>query len=259
MAFQNDIRDRVALVTGAGTGIGAAIARRLAGVGARVVLVGRRLDRIEALAHEIDGLPLKVDVSQEDEVRVAINSCRSAFGRLDILVNNAGVSGGKFESASAIDATLWDQIFAVNVRGTMLCIKHAVGLLTEQRGVIVNVASIAAIRPAPRHVAYGASKAAVLNLTKSIAEELGPLGIRVNAICPGSVDTPLFREMVKVRTSEHGGNFEDDIERRKKLTALNRLTTPEEVANGVLFLASPQSGTMTGSALIMDSGRTYAP
>lgn len=259
MAFENDLRDRVALVTGAGTGIGAAIARLFAEVGVRVALVGRRLDRIEPIAREIGGLPLGADVSQEDEVRVAIDRCCSAFGRLDILVNNAGVSGGRFETASAIDTALWDQIFAINVRGPMLCIKHAVRALTERRGAIVNVASIAAIRPAPRHVAYGASKAAVLNLTKSIAEELGPLGIRVNAICPGSVDTPLFREMVKVRTNEHDGNLEDDIERRKKLTALNRLTTPEEVASGVLFLASPQSGTMTGSALIMDGGRTYAP
>ena len=184
-------------------------------------------------------------------------ACVEAHDRLDVLVNNAGSGGGGLSDAESMDMEVWDRTFATNVRGVMLCIKHALPLLKRRGGTIVNVASIAGLRPSARQIPDGASKAAVLNLSKAMAQEVGAFGIRVNCVCPGAVDTDLYRGNAAARAKASGGTVEDDAKRIANGSALQRLTTTEEVAAAVLFLADETSGTMTGTHLIMDAGKTY--
>jgi len=246
---------KVAVVTGGGTGIGAAAAICLAAEGCRVVVSGRRADVIEKVAKDVSGLAIAADVADEDDVSRLFKACEDAYGRLDILVNNAGFGGGGLIGIADMDMEAWDRTFAVNVRGVLLCIKHAIPLLKRQGGTIVNVASIAGIKPNMKQIPYGASKAAVINLTRSVADEVGALGIRVNAICPGAVDTPLFRSNAAERAARTGGKVEDDVKRIAALSSLGRLTTSEEVASGILFLATEASGSVTGTRLVMDAGK----
>ena len=249
------LENKVALVTGGGSGIGEAVARRLANAGAAVVVAGRRQAQIDRVAADIGGLAVAADVSLEAQVVALLKACEAAHGRLDVLVNNAGWGGGGLIGAEDMDVEVWDRTFAINTRGVMLCVKHALPLLKRHGGTIVNVASIAGLKPSIKQIAYGASKAAVLNLTESIADEVGAYGIRINAICPGAVDTDLFRGNAAARSAATGGTYEDDKARIAGISALGRLTTCEEVANGVLFLASDSSGSMTGAHFVIDAGK----
>jgi NAD(P)-dependent dehydrogenase (short-subunit alcohol dehydrogenase family) len=249
------LEGKVAVVTGGGTGIGEAAAILLAAEGCRVVVSGRRADIIEKVAKDVSGLAVVADVADEGDVAGLFKACDDAHGRLDILVNNAGFGGGGLMGAADMDMDAWERTFAVNVRGVMLCIKHSVALLKRQGGTIVNVASIAGIKPNMKQIPYGASKAAVISLTRSVADEVGALGIRVNAICPGAVDTPLFRANAAERSARTGGKVADDIKRIAALSSLGRLTTCEEVASGILFLATEASGSVTGTRLVMDAGK----
>ena len=250
------LQGRVAVITGGGTGIGEAVARRLHGEGARVVLAGRRLELVQQVASELGGKAVACDVSVEAEVAKMFAAAMEAFGQVDILVNNAGFGGGGLMSAEAVDIDVWDQTFAVNTRGVMLCVKHAIPLLRRQGGTIVNVASSAGLTPGKRQIAYGASKAAVISLTQSIALEVGKFGIRINSICPGAVDTDLYRSNAAARSAMIGASVEDDRTRIARNSALGRLTTCDEVADGVYFLASGNSGSMTGSCFRMDAGKS---
>lgn len=249
------LQDKVAVITGGGTGIGEAVARRLHMEGAKVVLAGRRLELIRQVASELGGKAVLCDVSVEDDVANLFAAAMETCGRVDILVNNAGFGGGGLMSAEAVDINVWDLTFAVNTRGVMLCVKHAIPLLKCQGGTIVNVASIAGLKAAVRQIAYGASKAAVINLTQSIAFEIGQFGIRINSICPGAVDTDLYRGNAAARGADVGASVEDDKARIAGNSALGRFTTCEDVANGVYFLASDNSGSMTGSYIQMDAGK----
>lgn len=249
------LQDRVAVITGGGTGIGSAVARRLHAEGAKVVLAGRRLDLVQQVASELAGKAVACDVSVEAEVADMFAAAMEAYGRIDILINNAGFGGGGLMSAEAVDINIWDQTFAVNTRGVMLCIKHAIPSLRRQGGTIVNIASTAGLKSGVRQIAYGASKAAVINMTQSIALEVGQYGIRINSICPGAVFTDLYRGNAAARSAEVGGSVEDDQARIASHSALGRFTTCEEVANGVYFLASGDSGSMTGTCFPMDAGK----
>ncbi len=249
------LQDMVAVITGGGTGIGAAVARRLHGEGARVVLAGRRLGLVQQVASELGGKAVACDVSVEAEVAGMFAVAMEAYGRVDILINNAGFGGGGLMAAEEVDIDVWDQTFAVNTRGVMLCVKHAIPSLRYQGGTIVNVASTAGLKSNMRQIAYGASKAAVINMTQSIAYEVGKFGIRINSICPGAVVTDLYRENASARSAEVGASVEDDQARIARNSALGRFTTCEEVANGVYFLASGNSGSMTGAHFRMDAGK----
>ena len=246
---------KVAVVTGGGSGIGAAVVRLFAREGCRVVVAGRRTEMIDAVADEAAGLAFATDVTADADVVGLFEACDSRFGRLDVLVNNAGYGGGGLIAAAEMDFAEWDRTFAVNVRGPMLCIARAVPLLRRQGGTIVNVASIAGLKPNRRQIPYGASKAALISLTKSVADEVGTYGIRVNAICPGAVDTDLYRGNAGRRAAATGGSIDDDMRRIVMSSALNRLTTADEVASGVLFLASAASGSMTGTYIVVDAGK----
>ena len=246
---------KVAVVTGGGSGIGAAVARLLAREGCHVVVAGRREDLVRAVADEVGGMAFAADVTVDAEVAGLFDACDGRFGRLDVLVNNAGYGGGGLIAAGEMDFAAWDRTFAVNVRGPMFCIARAIPLLRRQGGTIVNVASIAGLKPNRLQIPYGASKAALVNLTKSVADEVGAYGIRVNAICPGAVDTDLYRGNAGRRVAATAGTLDDDKRRIASSAALDRLTAAEEVASGVLFLASAASGSMTGTHMVMDAGK----
>ncbi|MCE2482608.1 MAG: SDR family oxidoreductase [Alphaproteobacteria bacterium] len=246
---------KVAVVTGGGSGIGAAVARLLAREGCHVVVAGRREDLVRAVADEVGGMAFAADVTVDAEVAGLFDACDGRFGRLDVLVNNAGYGGGGLIAAEEMDFAAWDRTFAVNVRGPMFCIARAIPLLRRQGGTIVNVASIAGLKPNRLQIPYGASKAALVNLTKSVADEVGAYGIRVNAICPGAVDTDLYRGNAGRRVAATAGTIDDDKRRIASSAALDRLTAAEEVASGVLFLASAASGSMTGTHMVMDAGK----
>jgi 2-keto-3-deoxy-L-fuconate dehydrogenase len=219
-----------ALVTGAGSGIGAAVARLLASQGAEVV------------AADVRGTDFELDV--RDEERVA-----GAVGELDVLVNAAGI--GSTTNAPDTPLAVWDDVLAVNARGTFLCCKHAIpGMIERGGGSIVNVASVAALVGLRNRAAYCASKGAVVALTRALAVDHVRDGVRVNAVCPGTVDTPWVRRLV-----EEVGESLDELRARQPL---GRLGTPEEIAEAVVYLASDAAAFVTGSVLVIDGGLTAA-
>jgi 2-keto-3-deoxy-L-fuconate dehydrogenase len=231
-----------ALVTGAGSGIGAAVARRLAAGGADVVVADVELPAVEALAREIGGRPLQLDVRDEQQVA-------GAMPGLDLLVNVAGI--GSTTTAPETPLDVWEDVFAVNARGTFLCCKHAIpGMAERRRGSIVNIASVAALVGLRNRAAYCASKGAVVALTRALAVDHVADGIRVNAVCPGTVDSPWVRRLV-----EDAGESLDDLRARQPM---GRLGLPEEIADAVAYLASDAAGFVTGTTLVIDGGLTAA-
>ncbi len=231
-----------ALVTGAGSGIGAAVARRLAVGGADVILADVALQPIEELAQEIGGQPLQLDVRDEEQVA-------AAMAGLDVLVNVAGI--GSTTTAPETPLDVWEDVFAVNARGTFLCCKHAIPGMAERRGgSIVNIASVAALVGLRNRVAYCASKGAVVALTRALAVDHVADGIRVNAVCPGTVDSPWVRRLV-----EDAGESLDALRARQPM---GRLGLPEEIADAVAYLASDAAAFVTGTTLVIDGGLTAA-
>jgi 2-keto-3-deoxy-L-fuconate dehydrogenase len=219
-----------ALVTGAGSGIGAAIARRLAADRLEVVLADVR-------PIEGDGA-VQVDVRDEAQVAAAMRD-------LDVLVNAAGI--GSTTNAPETPLEVWEDVFAVNARGTFLCCKHAIpGMVSRGGGAIVNIASVAALVGLRNRAAYSASKGAVVSLTRALAVDHVGDGIRVNAVCPGTVDSPWVRRLV-----DESGESLDELRARQPM---GRLGTPEEIADAVSYLVSAEF--VTGSVLTIDGGLT---
>jgi NAD(P)-dependent dehydrogenase (short-subunit alcohol dehydrogenase family) len=229
-----------ALVTGAGSGIGAAVARRLAADGAEVIVADVGLAAAEAVAAELGARAVQLDV--RDEAQVA-----PAMADLDLLVNVAGI--GSTTSAPDTSLAVWEDVFAVNARGTFLCCKHAIpGMVARGGGSIVNVSSVAALVGLRNRAAYSASKGAVIALTRALAVDHVADGIRVNAVCPGTVDSPWVRRLV-----EDQGESLDALRLRQPM---GRLGTPDEVADAIAYLAAAEF--VTGSVLVIDGGLTAA-
>ena len=226
-----------ALVTGAGSGIGAAVARRLADDGYDITVAD--LDP-SAIAEELGATGIKLDV--RDEAQVA-----PAMAGVDVLVNAAGI--GATTNAPDTPLAVWEDVFAVNARGTFLCCKHAItGMRSRKRGSIVNIASVAALVGFRNRAAYCASKGAVVALTRALAVDHVADNIRVNAVCPGTVDTPWVKRLV-----DQSGESIDALRARQPL---GRLGTPEEIADAVIYLAGAEF--VTGSILTIDGGLTAA-
>ena len=231
-----------ALVTGAGSGIGRATARALHAEGAEVVLTDARGDGVEALAAELGdrATALTLDVRDEDAVAAAMVG-------LDVLANVAGI--GSTTTAPDTPLQVWEDVLAVNATGTFLCCKHAIpGMIARGGGAIVNTGSVAGMVGLRNRAAYCASKGAVIALTRALAIDHVADGIRVNVVCPGTIDSPWVRRLV-----EDAG---ESLEALRARQPIGRLGTPEEVAEAILYLASDAAAFMTGSGLVLDGGLT---
>lgn len=245
---------KVAIVTGAGSGFGEAIARRYAEEGAKVVVNDINGEAAKRVAGSIvqeggQATPNKADVTVSAEVKAMVQSALDAYGALDIVVNNAGYTH-RNQPMLEVDEETFDRVYAVNVKGIYLAAVHAVPVFRKQGrgGCIINTASTAGIRPRPGLTWYNGSKGAAITVTKSMAAELGPEKIRVNCICPVAGDTPLLPMFLG----------EDTPERRAKFIAtvpLGRLSKPSDIANACLYLASDEAEFITGVALEVDGGR----
>ena len=223
----------VAVVTGGGQGIGAAVARALAREGAKVIVAARTKERIDALAAEIEGKAVQCDVTDAASVR----DLAQAAGAVDILVNNAGAA----HSAPLLRITLedWNRVFAVNATGTFLCTQALVaGMLERKRGAILNVASIAGLAGARYIAAYAAAKHAVIGFTRSVAAELEGTGVVCNAVCPGYVDTEMTKQSIARVSAKTGKSPEAALTAMLAASEQERLITPAEVAQAVLKLCS---------------------
>lgn len=242
-------KDKVAVVTGGSFGIGRATAIAFAKKGARVVIAdwiedSESLKLIKSAGGE--AIFIKCDVSKSDDVKKMIENIISAFGRLDYAFNNAGIEG---MSANAQDCTEenWDKTIGINLKGIWLCMKYEISeMLKQGKGVIVNCASIAGLVGFPGLPAYVASKHGVLGLTKTSALECAKLGIRVNAVCPGAIKTPMIDRIT--------GNKKEAEEQFANMEPIGRLGNPEEVANAVVWLCSDEASFVTGHAMAVDGG-----
>jgi 3alpha(or 20beta)-hydroxysteroid dehydrogenase len=238
------LQDKTAVVTGGASGIGEATARRLARAGAKVAIGDLR--DASATAKEIGGLAVRTDVSREDEVEQLLESALREFGRLDIVVNNAGVGAEGF-LASLSEQNL-DHTLAVNLKGTVWGIKHAAPRIADG-GSIMSTASVAGLTGTPSYGAYVASKAAIIGVTKTAALELAPRRVRVNCVCPGTIDTPMMADDAPSVEYRLAG----------VLHPIGRMGTAEEVAALFHFLASDESAFITGQAIAIDGGMSAGP
>jgi NAD(P)-dependent dehydrogenase (short-subunit alcohol dehydrogenase family) len=255
MADRARFKDKVALVTGASSGIGRATARALGAEGAALVLAGRRADRLEAEAAAIQKSGGRATVATGDVREEAVcarwvEQARTTFGALDLLVNAAGViaPGGVLET----DAATWDRVMDSNLRSIHLMTRAAAPELIRRKGVVVNLSSVAGPRPYANLLAYCVSKAAVDQYTRCAALDLAPHGVRVNAVNPGVVVTELHT--VTNAVPDYAGF----LERSKTTHPLGRVGQPEEVAALILFLLSDECGWVTGSTVGIDGGRALA-
>lgn len=248
MAGTQRFTNKVAFITGAASGIGRAAAIAFATEGARVAILDRSADAlkaVEASVKNIGGevLALACDVSSADQVEAAIKQTVDRFGRLDIAFNNAGVEN-KAAPVHEIDLAEWDRIIGINLRGTFICMKHELAQMVKQGGgVVVNTSSGAGIRGVAGGAAYVASKHAIIGLTRSAALDYARQNIRVNAVLPGNIETPMMDRFT-------GG----DIQKAIDLEPVGRLGKPEEIAEAVLWMASDLGGFVTGAATVIDGG-----
>ena len=248
MAAAGRLEGRVCVVTGASGGIGAASVELFAREGATVV-------GVDLLPDAPGELALQADVTSEEEVRSTFEQVRKRFGRIDVLFNNAGISPA--DDGSVLDTTIeaWERVQQVNLRSVFLCCKHGIPHLLENegplRGSVINTASFVAVMgAATSQASYTASKGGVLSLSREIGVEFARRGVRVNALCPGPVDTPLLKEL-----------FAKDPEkaaRRLVHVPMGRFARAEEIANGALFLASDESSFITASTFLIDGGLSGA-
>jgi 3-oxoacyl-[acyl-carrier protein] reductase len=247
------LKDKVAVVTGGGSGFGEGIARRFAQEGAKVVVNDLNADNARRVAEVIkqqggQATHVNGDVSKRADVKAMVKAALDAHGRIDIMVNNAGVTH-RNQPMLDVSEEMFDKIFAVNVKAIYLATLEVVPLFRKQGGgVIINTASTAGLRPRPGLTWYNSSKGAVITMTKSMAVELAPDKIRVNALCPVAGETAMLHEFMGGDTPENRAKFKASI-------PLGRLSTPDDIANAALYLASDEASLITGVAFEIDGGR----
>jgi NAD(P)-dependent dehydrogenase (short-subunit alcohol dehydrogenase family) len=256
-----DFKGKVALITGAGNGIGRATALGFASRGARVVVVDRDVAGGEATAGIIrqqggQSLFVAADVTKSADVQAYVKATLDAFGAIDCFHNNAGIEG-KVAPTAEYDEAVFDAVMGVNVKGVFLGLRYVLPvMIAQKRGAVVNTASIAGLVGSPGMPAYVASKHAVVGLTKVAAGEVGQFGVRVNAVCPGPVETRMIHAIENQISPDNPGVV---AQRYQAVIPLGRYATPEEIANVVQFLCSDLASNVTGVQYAVDGGRTASP
>lgn len=249
------LQDKVAIITGAAMGMGAATAQLFAEAGAKVVVADMNADKGEAVVADIEaagGVAFfqRVDISDSDQVKAMVDATVERFGRLDAAVNNAALTPDD-KPLAEFDEAYWDRLMSIDLKGTALCMKWELQQMISQGGggSIINISSVSGFRPQPNNAAYVAAKHGVNGLTKVAALENGALNIRVNAVAPGAIDTPMLRGAL-----EQFNLTEADY--APQLSLLNRFGQPSEVAQASLWLASDLSSYVTGTVIHVDAGYT---
>lgn len=249
------LNDKVAIVTGGGSGIGEATSIRFSSEGAAVIVADMRFRKAEAVANQINdegghATAIEVDVSIAESVEALVDKTLSQYGRLDVMFNNAGT----LRPGSVVDLEVddWDLVMGVNVRSVFLGGKFAIpAMLSSGGGSIINTASISGLHGDGGAVAYAASKAAVINLTRAMSTDHARDGIRINAICPGTIETPPVMRMMEDSTA---------LEVNLRAHAIGRLGRPDEIASAAVWLASEESSFVSGEAIVVDGGlRAQSP
>lgn len=251
----SDLAGKGVFITGGGTGIGGAVAARMIARGARVVIVGRRIEPLQEVAAATGAIAMSCDVADTASVDAAIAATVAEFGRLDIVVNNAGVAHrGSVEN---VDDDGWNSMIDVNLTGAARVARAAVPHLRKGGGgTIVNVSSVGGLFAASNAVAYGTTKAALLGLTRSMALDLGASGIRVNTICPGWVATPMAEGAVRRVARVRNVSEEEARDMLVRHNPIRRMADPDEIAKCVMFLATDDSSFVTGAVLMADGGQS---
>ncbi len=247
---------KLAIVTGGGSGIGEATAHVFANAGATVVVTGRRLEPLQAVAAAIGGHAIACDVSDQVQVKDMFTKARQITGRVDVLLNNAG-GPGPIAPVAEVDMTAWIDCMNINLVGAMYCLQEAAKIMGEQgAGSIINMSSLMGIQGYPMRSAYVASKFALIGITETMARELGPKGVRVNALMPGAVSGANM-DRILARRAEAEGRPAAEIERENytDVAALKRWVAPEEVGRAALYYASDLSSAITGDKMKVDCGR----
>jgi NAD(P)-dependent dehydrogenase (short-subunit alcohol dehydrogenase family) len=255
-----ELKDKIAIITGGGRGIGRAIALALAREGADVVVVARTESELRQVASDIESngrrsLVVVADISVPEQIEVMVDTAIGEFGRIDVLINNSGIQG-PIVTVSDMDLEGWTQTLAVNLTGAMLCAKYVLkkSMIPRRSGVIVNISSASGRRGPANRSPYSSSKFGMVGLTQSLATEVGRQGIRVNCIAPGLVETDLTVRMLREASEQLNRPYERLVASINARTALDRMVTPEEVAALAVFLASEKSSGITGQTVNCDVG-----
>jgi len=255
------LENKKAIVTGAAKGMGAAITTTLAGEGADILLTARDTAALDGVAAKVRALGraahvVACDVIEEDQVKAMVAHAREVFyGRIDILVNVAGVTGPIETPVQDIAVEDFTYVITANERGTFLPIKHVVPtMIAQKEGKIVNIGGTSGLRGYPMRTSYSASKWAVRGITRTVALELGQYNINVNAVCPGIVETPRMHKLCEGKAKARGWTVDQVYQEYVQDMALKRVTTPQDVANAVLFMASDDARNITGQELAVDGG-----